>query len=80
MITVKRESDLETQTWEFRYSERDHMLALVSWERWIRPTTKREYRCVGAWQWSRTVRRHSVPPDVIDEARRRFVETLKVEP
>lgn len=79
MITVKRESELEMQTWTFRYSERDHMLTLSSWQRDTRSTTNHKYRCAGAWQWSMTVRRHSVPPDVIEEARRKFIETLRVE-
>lgn len=79
MITVKRESDLETQTWMFAYSERGHVLHLHRWERKARETKRRKFRVDGEWHVYRQTERGPIPPDVIDEARRQFVETLKVE-
>jgi hypothetical protein len=79
MITVKRESELETQEWRFEYFERGHVLCLSRWARQTRETKRHKFRVDGEWQVHRPAARGPVPPDVIEEARRQFIETLRVE-
>lgn len=80
MITVKRESELEMQEWRFEYFERGHVLCLSRWVRLARETKRHKFRVVG--EWDRVFQKQgqkTLSPDVIDEARRKFVETLRVE-
>jgi hypothetical protein len=79
MITVKRESDLEVHSWSFQYEEREHVLRPHSWVHEERPTKRHKFRITGKWVHYLSGTKPDVPLDVIDEARRRFCETLKVE-
>jgi hypothetical protein len=79
MITIKRESDLEIQTWNFEYDTKGHAMRLNSSVREERPSKRHKFRVARKWwRYDRGVA-PAIPPDVLDEARRKFVETLKVD-
>jgi hypothetical protein len=79
MITVKRESELEAQAWIFTYIPSEHSLSLFRWERDARKTPRGRMKPGGTWYRGDRGAKPDVPHDVLDEARRQFVETLRVE-
>lgn len=78
MITVERKSDLTSDTYTFVYDERSHALTLRRWTREERPTKRHKFRRVAGWESYSARVAKDVPQDVLDEALRRFVETITV--
>jgi hypothetical protein len=78
MIVVKRETDLETTEWRFFYYDSEHVLMLTSSRTSTRPSRRHKFKAAREWRSRERDGAPIVPPDVPDEARRAFVETLKV--
>lgn len=85
MPTVRRETETEAQTWSFTFDPGKMRLALWSWKRETRKSKRHVWRIEKQWdaiysgpRYGNHERPH-VPVDVAREARRVFVESLRVE-
>lgn len=75
MITVQRESVGIAEQWRLAYDHESHSFRLQSYRKWVQQS---DYT-IDAWDGDSLCGPPRVPGFVLEEARRQFIETLKVE-